>query len=80
MDYFVDVIVPINIKQLLTYALPKHLEKHCTIGSRVAVPVGNKNLYTACKMSPNVKYTFGYLWIIARYLDDSSIAFHIYFT
>lgn len=44
---YVDVILPINIKQLLTYALPTVLENNCSIGSRVAVPVGKKSLYTA---------------------------------
>jgi len=47
MSYYVDVILPINIKQLLTYALPDNLETSCNIGSRVAVPVGKKSLYTA---------------------------------
>jgi primosomal protein N' (replication factor Y) len=47
MAYYADVIVPINIKQLLTYALPEDLVEHCEVGTRVAVPIGKKNLYTA---------------------------------
>jgi len=44
---YVDVILPINIKQLLTYSLPEELENNCFVGSRVAVPLGKKSLYTA---------------------------------
>jgi primosomal protein N' (replication factor Y) len=44
---YVDVILPINIKQLLTYSIPEDLAENCFIGSRVAVPIGKKSLYTA---------------------------------
>jgi primosomal protein N' (replication factor Y) len=47
MAYYADVILPINIKQLLTYALSDDLHQQCEIGSRVAVPLGKKKLYTA---------------------------------
>ncbi len=47
MQYYVDVILPINLKQLLTYSLPKDLVEYCQVGTRVAVPLGKKNLYTA---------------------------------
>jgi primosomal protein N' (replication factor Y) len=47
MAYYVDVIVPINIKQLLTYVLNDDLHQQCQIGSRVAVPIGKSKLYTA---------------------------------
>lgn len=47
MSYFADVILPLNIKHLLTYKLDDDIVEQCQIGSRVAVPLGKKKLYTA---------------------------------
>jgi len=47
MGYYADVILPLNIKNLLTYQLSDEIHPHCQIGSRVAVPLGKKKLYTA---------------------------------
>ena len=47
MSYFADVILPLNIKQLLTYKLDNEILEQCQIGTRVAVPLGKKKLYTA---------------------------------
>lgn len=47
MSYYVDVILPLNIKNLLTYALGDDQLPLCQIGSRVAVPLGKNKLHTA---------------------------------
>ena len=47
MSYYVDVILPLNIKNLLTYALDENLYAQCQLGSRVAVPLGENKLHTA---------------------------------
>lgn len=47
MSQYVDVILPLNIKNLLTYELPSNFECSCQIGSRVAVPLGKNKLHTA---------------------------------
>jgi primosomal protein N' (replication factor Y) len=47
MGYFVDVILPLNIKNLLTYELSETLHQHCQLGTRVAVPLGKNKLHTA---------------------------------
>ena len=47
MSYYADVILPLNIKNLLTYSLSEETHQQCQIGSRVAVPLGDKRLLTA---------------------------------
>lgn len=47
MSHYADVILPLNIKNLLTYSLSEEMHQHCQIGSRVAVPLGEKRLLTA---------------------------------
>ena len=47
MSYYADVILPLNIKNLLTYSLSEETHQQCQIGSRVAVPLGEKRLLTA---------------------------------
>jgi len=47
MSYFADVILPLNIKNLLTYELTEGLHQQCQLGSRVAVPLGKNKLHTA---------------------------------
>ncbi|NBC57545.1 MAG: primosomal protein N' [Bacteroidetes bacterium] len=47
MSYYADVILPLNIENLLTYSLSEEMRHQCQIGSRVAVPLGKKKLYTA---------------------------------
>ncbi len=47
MGSFVDVILPLNIKNLLTYSIDENIHKTCQIGSRVAVPLGDNKLHTA---------------------------------
>lgn len=44
---FVDVIIPIAIPNLLTYRIPRELEKEVGIGQRVVVQLGKAKLYTA---------------------------------
>lgn len=43
---FVDVILPVPIPQLFTYALPQSMEPLCAIGMRVVVPFGRKKFYS----------------------------------
>lgn len=47
MSYYADVILPLNIQNLLTYSLSEDMYEQCQLGSRVAVPLGKKKLYTA---------------------------------
>ncbi len=43
---FADVIVPIAIPDLLTYRIPREVEKEVQIGQRIIVRVGKRKLYT----------------------------------
>jgi primosomal protein N' (replication factor Y) len=47
MSYYVDVILPLNIKNLLTYGIGENKLEQFQLGCRVAVPLGNNKLYTA---------------------------------
>jgi primosomal protein N' (replication factor Y) len=47
MSYYIDVILPLNIKNLLTYTVDENLLEQCQIGTRVAVPLGDNKLHTA---------------------------------
>ncbi|MEA2105642.1 MAG: primosomal protein N' [Bacteroidota bacterium] len=44
---FVDVILPLPLKQLFTYSIPKPLEKSVTTGKRVIVQFGRRKIYAA---------------------------------
>ncbi len=44
---FVDVILPLNLKQLYTYSIPKELDKQVVTGKRLVVQFGKKRIYTA---------------------------------
>ena len=45
--YFVDVILPLPLKQLFTYSVPEELYKKVEIGKRVIVQFGARKIYTA---------------------------------
>ncbi|MCB0687526.1 MAG: primosomal protein N' [Saprospiraceae bacterium] len=44
---YVDVIIPLAVKDTFTYLVPAHLEKVVQFGVRVEVPFGKKKLYAA---------------------------------
>ena len=44
---FVQVILPLALPKLYTYAVPKHLEEYVQAGKRVEVQFGKQKLYTA---------------------------------
>jgi primosomal protein N' (replication factor Y) len=44
-QYFVDVILPLNLPKGLTYAVPSHLNSLLQCGIRVVVPLGAKKKY-----------------------------------
>ena len=45
--WYADVILPLSLPGLLTYAVPEGLEDHAKPGVRVRVQVGKKKTYTA---------------------------------
>jgi primosomal protein N' (replication factor Y) len=44
---FADVILPLPLSDLYTYAVPAEMRNKIARGSRVIVPFGNKRYYTA---------------------------------
>jgi len=46
-DYFVDLILPIPIRQLFTYRVPRALVNECEQGKRAVVQFGKKKIYSA---------------------------------
>ena len=46
-SYFVDVILPLPLKQLFTYAIPENLLKEVEVGKRIIVQFGSRKIYTA---------------------------------
>lgn len=48
---FVDVILPLPLKQLFTYSVPESLSKNVEIGKRVIVQFGSRKIYTAIVFS-----------------------------
>ncbi|MBK8500755.1 MAG: primosomal protein N' [Saprospiraceae bacterium] len=44
---YVDVIIPLAVKQTYTYAIPARLERQVKFGIRLEVPFGKKKLYAA---------------------------------
>ena len=74
MKKYVDVIVPLPIAGLYTYALPENLEENVQTGCRVIVSFGQKKFYTAIVVkvhtSPPVGYKVKY---VEEALDKSPI-------
>ena len=44
---YVDVILPLPLRQLLSYSVPPDLEKTVRVGCRVAVELGPRRVYAA---------------------------------
>lgn len=70
---FVDVILPLPLEGLFTYAVPHVLESKVTFGVRVVVPLGKTKSYTAMAVRVHSdKPEFEYKQIV-QVLDDSPI-------
>ncbi len=46
-ELFVDVILPVPVRQLFTYSVPELLHSECISGKRVVVQFGKKKIYSA---------------------------------
>lgn len=46
MQKFVDIILPLPLNSVFTYALPDEMASEVKVGCRVVVPLGRKKLYT----------------------------------
>ena len=47
MNHYVDVILPLPLDGLFTYAVPPQLEERLQVGMRVVVPFGRSKSYVA---------------------------------
>ena len=47
---FVDVVLPLPLSSVFTYALPEGLQDAAGVGCRVVVPFGAKKIYTGIVM------------------------------
>ena len=47
MSQYADVILPLPLQSVFTYALPKDCETQPQVGSRVIVPFGSRKFFTA---------------------------------
>lgn len=45
-ELYVEVLLPLPLKQLYTYRLPQELFEQAVVGKRVFVPFGNRKVYT----------------------------------
>lgn len=74
ITYFVDVIIPVPIRNEFTYRVPHELNTHIQTGLRVVVPFGNNKLYTGIithiHQTPPTNYQAKY---IEHILDDFPI-------
>ncbi|MDY6800505.1 MAG: primosomal protein N' [Bacteroidota bacterium] len=71
---FVDVILPLPLKQLFTYSIPKPLEKSVTTGKRVIVQFGRRKIYAAIILAIHCKKPADYeTKDILSVLDDNPI-------
>ncbi|MBI2258860.1 MAG: primosomal protein N' [Flavobacteriia bacterium] len=71
---FVDVIVPLPVKNLFTYRVPFELNDFVKEGVRVIVPFGKSKLYTAIVVSVHENVPQNYaVKFIENILDDSPI-------
>ena len=43
---YIDVIVPMAVAQVFTYAVPMDMRPLIDVGMRVVVPFGNRKLYS----------------------------------
>src|SRR5690242_13016247 len=46
-EFFVDVLLPLPVRQVYTYRIPSSLNKEISIGKRVIVPFGKNKIYSA---------------------------------
>jgi len=58
--YFIDVILPIPLKQTFTYSVNKDEAYFLKRGMRVAVPFGKSKIYTAVVYSVHKETPYGY--------------------
>jgi primosomal protein N' (replication factor Y) len=64
---FVEVLLPLNLKNLFTYRVPVELNEEIIIGKRVSVPFGKKKILAGLIFSIHEKPPEGYE---ARYIID----------
>ena len=74
MKKFVDVIVPLPIAGLYTYALPESMEENVQTGCRVIVSFGQKKFYTAIVVKVHTTAPIGYeVKNVEEVLDKSPV-------
>ena len=64
---FVEVLLPLNLKNLFTYRVPSELNEEIIIGKRVSVPFGKKKILAGLIYSIHEKPPKDYE---ARYIID----------
>ena len=69
ITYFADVILPIPIPGTYTYRIPRDLEEHIELGSRVVVQFGKKKILTGIvnQVHQNVPKVYE-----AKYVQDKA--------
>ncbi len=71
---FADVIIPLSVRGLYTYRIPKEMEGEVSVGSRVVVQFGQQRVYTALVRS--IHHTVpktGLVKYILSVLDDKPL-------
>lgn len=71
--FYVDVIIPLAVKDTYTYQVPAHLEPHVKFGVRVEVPFGKKKLYAALVVSIHEKKPSYAIRKILSIIDDEPV-------
>lgn len=70
---YVDVILPLPLRQLLSYSVPPDLEKAVQVGCRVAVELGPRRVYAALVTECHEGDGEGGLRTIASVIDPSPV-------
>ena len=74
MRTYIDVILPLPLWSLFTYALPQQLVGQVQVGSRVVVPFGKKKFYTAIVQRIHTQAPQGYeVKEVSALLDEAPI-------
>ena len=73
MPRYADVILPLPLQGIFTYALPQECEAEPQVGSRVIVPFGSRKFYTAIVIHLHDETPSYPTKPISEFLDTSSI-------
>ncbi len=70
---YVDVIIPLAVKDTYTYRVPEHLEGRIQFGIRLEVPFGKKKLYSGLVVKMHHKKPSYPVKVVLSVIDDQPV-------